>query len=102
TLDGSLSGSSMFVGTSSVASVDTPATGVVLLTGDNRIETEHGVLFTKDAIVLDTVGDGTFAEIDVIVGGTDRFAGATGTLTGSGTFANGAGDGTLVGEICVP
>ena len=101
-LHGSLSGSSSFIGTSSLPTVDTSGTGVVLLTGDNRIETSNGMLLTKDAIVLRTTGNGEFAEIDQVVGGTGQFAGATGTLTGTGTFIDGVGEALLVGEICTP
>src|SRR5829696_883125 len=44
-----------FIGTSSVPTVDTAATGVVVLTGDNVFHaTDGGDFFTKDAIVLNT------------------------------------------------
>ncbi|HEX9945134.1 MAG TPA: hypothetical protein VGG03_24250 [Thermoanaerobaculia bacterium] len=101
-LYGNLKGNSEFVGTSFAPSVDTAATGVVLLTGDNTIHTQDGDIFTKDAIVLATTGAGEFAEVDTIVGGTGVYAGASGKFTATGTFANGAGVGVLVGEICVP
>src|SRR5262245_59190304 len=42
TLTGSFSGSSFFIGSSLVQTIDTPATSAVLLTGDNRIETSSG------------------------------------------------------------
>ena len=99
-LFGSVSGNSEFVGTSFVPSVDTGATSVVLLTGDNTIHLRDGDLYTKDAIVLATVGDGEFAEVDTVVGGTGAYAGATGTITATGVFANGAGVGTADGLVC--
>lgn len=102
TLRGSLRGTSEFVGTDSQLTYDFHETGVVLLTGNNTIHTDDGDLFTKDAIVLSSVGAGDFAEIDTIVGGTGDYAHATGILTGSGTFANGRGEGLLVGTICTP
>ena len=76
---------------------------MVLLTGDNAIQTPDGTLFTKDAIVLRTTGAGEFAEVDVVVGGTGEWTGATGTLTATGTFtALAGGEGRYEGEICTP
>jgi hypothetical protein len=54
---------------------------------------------TKDAIVLNTAGDGELTEIDTIVGGTGEHAGATGYFIASGTFSQGTGLGTYVGKI---
>jgi hypothetical protein len=100
TLQGNLDATSEFVGTGFVVTDDTPVTAVVVLTGDNTFHTSRGDFFTKDAIVLSTIGDGEFSEVDVVVGGTGDYAGATGVLTASGTFANGVGQGVLEGEIC--
>jgi len=100
TLQGTLQANSDFIGTSFVSTLDTGATGVVVLTGDNTIHARGGDLYTKDAIVLATTGAGEFSEIDTIVGGTGVYAGATGKLNGTGTFANGLGSGVLFGEIC--
>jgi len=102
TLQGTLQAHSDFIGTSFVSTLDTGATGVVVLTGDNTIHTKDGDLLTKDAIVLATTGDGEFAEVDTVVGGTGLYEGASGKFTATGTFANGAGFGVLVGEVCWP
>jgi hypothetical protein len=99
-LHGTIHGNSEFVGTSAVPTVNTPATGVLVLTGDNTIHTSDGDLFTKDSIVLDTAGDGEFAEVDTIVGGTGELAGATGYLVATGSFANGGGVGVYYGKLC--
>ncbi len=102
TIRGSLKAVGSFVGTSILPTVDTAITGVVVVTGDNSYRTDGGEFFTKDAIVLSTVGDRDFAEVDVVTGGTGEWAGASGTFTATGTFANGAGEGFIEGEICVP
>lgn len=102
TLMGSLKATTEFVGTSFQTTVDTPDTAVVLLTGDNTFHTTGGDFFTKDAIVLSTVGNGEFAEVDTVIGGTGEWAGATGNLTATGTFVNGIGEGIIEGEICTP
>lgn len=102
TLSGDLAGVSSFAGTGQAATADTPTTAVILLTGDNAIHTAGGTLLTKDAIVLQTIGAGQFAEVDTVVGGTGEWAGATGAFRAQGTFANGVGGGDYVGEICRP
>jgi len=102
TLRGSLRAETNFIGTSFVSTVDTPVTAVVVLTGDNTFHTAYGDFFTKDSIVLSTVGAGDFGEVDTVTGGTGPYAGATGTLTATGTFANGTGEGIIEGEICRP
>jgi hypothetical protein len=99
---GDLAGTSVFTGTSLVPSADTPTTGVVFLTGDTIITTNDGTLFTKDAISLATTGNGEFGEVDTIIGGTGGWLGYTGKITATGTFANGSGEGTYGGLVCVP
>ena len=92
TLFGNVRGTSDFVGTSFLPTVDTGSTGVVVLTGDKVIHTSRGDIHTKDSIVLSTVGKGEFAEVDVVVGGTGDYAGATGVVTATGTFLSGVGE----------
>ena len=103
TYRGDLKGDSTFTGSSLTPTVDTPTTGVVLLTGDNLIQTSAGMLMTKDAIVLKTTGAGDFAEVDTIISGTGEWAGASGVLRAQGTFTPTAGgQGNYTGEICRP
>jgi hypothetical protein len=103
TYRGDLKGDSTFTGTSLTPTMDTPTTAVVLLTGDNLIQTARGNLMTKDAIVLKTSGAGDFAEVDAIVGGTGAWIGVTGTIRAQGTFTTAAGGkGQYTGEICRP
>jgi hypothetical protein len=99
---GSVSGVFSFTGTSLTPTVDTPTTSVVLLTGDNLIQTRDGDLMTKDAVVLRATGTGDFAEVDTIIGGTGAWAGATGSLTATGTFTAAGGRGEYAGEVCTP
>jgi hypothetical protein len=101
-LHGTIKATSDFVGTGAVPTADTPATGVLTLTGDNVFHTTDGDFFTKDAILLNTGGDGEFSEIDTITGGSGEYEGATGYLIASGTFSEGTGVGTYVGKICRP
>ncbi|HKV07185.1 MAG TPA: hypothetical protein VJ725_03540 [Thermoanaerobaculia bacterium] len=101
-LHGTIKATSDFIGTGAVPTADTPTTGVLTLTGDNVFHTTDGDFFTKDAILLNTGGDGEFSEIDTITGGTGEYEGATGYLIASGTFSAGTGVGTYVGKICRP
>ena len=100
TYQGSFKATSSFVGSAFITSADTPTTGVVFATGDNTIHTNKGDILTKDAIALRTTGEGAFAEVDTVVGGTGEYAGASGVLTATGTFLNGSGSGVYIGQVC--
>lgn len=99
---GDFAGTSVFIGSSVITSADTPTTGVVFLTGDATLTTGSGVLLTKDAISLSTIGNGEFGEVDTILGGTGKWQGYTGKFTATGTFINGVGAGAYIGEVCAP
>ena len=104
TVWGSLRATTDFVGLSQQVAAETEDGAVlaVQVTGDNAFHTDRGDFFTKDAIVLSTGAGGEFAEVDVVLGGTGEWAGATGVLTATGTFVDGLGEGVIEGEICVP
>ena len=102
TYRGDLKGTGRFTGSALTPTADTPTTSVLLATGDNEITTRQGMLRTKDAIVFETTGAGNFGEVDTIVGGSEAWAGASGTLRATGTFAGGSGAGTYQGTICMP
>jgi len=98
TFRGGLRGTSDFTGTSLIPTVDTPTTGIVMITGDNVIHTAEGDIYVEDAIVFNTGGKGEFAEVGTIVGGTGDYAGATGHLQALGENL----EGSFVVEICTP
>jgi hypothetical protein len=75
---GSLEGESSFSATAQIRTNDTPATSVVLVTGDNLLSLRGGTISTKDAVVFRLTGNGDFAEVDTIVAGTGDYAGASG------------------------
>lgn len=103
TFSGDFAGTSVFIGSNLIQSVDTPMTGVVFLTGDTTLTTNGGTLLTKDAITLATTGNGEFGEVDTIVGGTGQWTGYTGKFTATGTFTSASGGaGTYSGEVCAP
>lgn len=99
---GVLNGSSDIVATSATPTIDTAVTGVLSVTGDNTIHLEDGDLYTKDTVIFAPNGRGEFSEVDVIVGGTGAYAGASGRFVISGLFSNGAGEAAYEGEICQP
>jgi hypothetical protein len=105
-LSGKLKGSASFIGSSVIPSADTPTTGVIFVTGDTTMTDVHfagrrGTLLLKDAAAYQTTGNGDIVDLQVIVGGTGGFAGATGTLRLSGFFANGSGQSEFEGTVCL-
>jgi hypothetical protein len=105
---GQLHGDSLLSGTTSfVADGLAPAAGMPAVeapttlsySGLITITTCDGTLTTRDTGIFDTAA-GLFASRDVVVGGTGRFAGATGHLffhgTGTSSF-----DSDADGEICL-
>jgi hypothetical protein len=104
---GRLRGQTRFTATSILASIDTPATGVVFVTGDTLVTDAHlggrqGTLLIKNAAAFRTTGSFDLTDTQVIVGGTGDFAGASGSIRTTGTFANGSGSSTFEGSICLP
>lgn len=90
-----------------LSTAETPQTGVVLITGETTLQARlgfrTGTLQFKDSGAFKTVGDGEFSEIFSVVGGSQGFAGATGTLIVTGTFDfAGGGEGEYSGTLCVP
>ena len=96
---GGLSGTSFSTVTSVVPTADTPTTSVVILTADTELTTSHGVLSLKDTIVSET-STGEFSELDIVVAGTGRWAGATGNVRIDGTFDGNVLTGRYIAQIC--
>jgi len=107
-LIGPFKGDTLFTASNIISSSDTPTTGVVFVTGDTIVtgasfEFRQGTLSLKNAAAFHTVFDGNLTDTQVIVGGTDGFAGASGSLRAQGTVDSaGAGSSTYEGYICFP
>lgn len=71
-LRGGLAGTLAFTGTSLAPTMDTPSTGVSVLTGDTVMTVSGGTLRSKDAAVTRQGGTGDFAEVITILGGTEK------------------------------
>lgn len=97
---GHLKGEVFFSATEYLMSADTPATGVVFVTGNAVFTTRCGTLTTKDAITRAIDGNGEYAEVNTVVGGTGCHAGATGRFVASGKTTAEEASGTYTGEIC--
>jgi hypothetical protein len=106
-MSGNLKGVALFTASSIIPSVDTATTGVVFVTGDTivvdaRLGGNRGTLNIKNAAAFRTTGDGDLADVQVIIGGSGDFAGATGSLRISGNFVAGAGTSDFEGTVCLP
>lgn len=101
---GAIRGEFLLVGTSLTPTADTPATGVLMFTGDDVIKTREGDIHTKDAGALNLTpgSSGDDVSIITITGGTGAYAGATGRLRASGTFSEAGGEFSYEGEVCTP
>ena len=108
-LSGPFTGDARYTAAAIIASPDTPRTGVVFIVGDTtvtgaRLGSRRGTLFLKNAAAVRTASEGDVTDTTVIVGGTDGFAGAAGSLRATGTIdsATGASTSTYEGTICFP
>jgi hypothetical protein len=72
-------------------------------TGNLEITTDQGTLTTRGVGVFEGVPFGIGTQFDRVIGGTDRFAGATGVLysTFAADATGGAFTSAVSGEICV-
>jgi len=106
-LSGQLRGDASFIAAKIIPTDDTPATGVVFVTGDitiadAKLGRNQGTLTVKSAASFRTVGDGDLTDTQVITGGTGDFAGATGSLRISGNVVGDTGAASYKGTVCLP
>jgi len=105
---GALKGEAQFTASAIIVSADTPITDVVFVTGDSTVVDaqlggKRGTLTIKNAAAFRTTGDGDLVDVQTITGGTDDFAGATGSLRIRGNFlADTGGTSSFEGVVCVP
>jgi hypothetical protein len=99
--DPMLSGTTSFIadGLAPAAGLSAEAPTTLSYSGLLTITTCEGTLTTRDTGIFDTAA-GLFASRDVVVGGTGRFAGATGHLFFHGTGTSSL-DSDADGEICL-
>src|SRR5215831_19572702 len=82
---GALQGEALFTAADIIVSADTPTTGVVFVIGDTvivnaKLAGHRGTLTVKNAASFRTTGNGDLADVQTVIGGTEDFAGATGSL----------------------
>jgi hypothetical protein len=97
---GDIKASSTFVATSVVTTADTGVTGVIVTTADAQLTLHGGTLLAKYAVVVNTGGNGDFAEVDTVVGGTGAYANVTGVWRAEGTSQGTSGHGIYQGQLC--
>ena len=101
---GGIQGDFVFTATSLTPTMDTLLTGVVHYTGDIAIQTEDGDLSIKDAGGFNATPNGTgdVGSVSTIIGGSGKWAGASGRIRIGGTFTpSEGGDSDFRGEVCV-
>jgi len=97
-----------FAGSASalIATPDTPVTMVSAFTSNSTItgavKRYRGTLQVKNAGAFTSNPDGSIVDLQTIVGGTGRLAGATGFIRASGTFSfTDGGRSTYEGSVCL-
>jgi hypothetical protein len=92
-LTGGIQGTFVFTAKTLTPTADTPATGVMLYTGEIVIRTARGEIRVKDAGAINYTAGGTgdVGASSTIVGGTGHNTGISGRLRIAGTFTPDAG-----------
>lgn len=101
---GVLKGDFLATVTSITPSIDTAVTAVIFETADLVIHTKDGDLHLKEATAYnaDPNGHGDLGDVVTIVGGTEKWAGATGRLRVWGNLTITESDVTYDGDVCRP
>jgi hypothetical protein len=97
---GDIQGKVFVASTSVVPTIDTATTGVTVLTADSVFTLADGTLTSKDASTFSATGE--YVEVITIIGGTGRYAGATGTLFATGATTVSGAQGVYNGQLCLP
>ena len=100
---GALKGRYDFVVTWTADSGDPTIPSVLHFAGHAVVHTKDGDLRITEAGAIDTAGEGKYANLLTVTGGTGKWANASGqmTLIGVFNFATGEGEGRYSGEVCV-
>ena len=102
-ISGGINGRFVFAATSLTPSADTSTTGVFHYTADIVVKTAVGGLSLKDAGAVDPQpgSTGDVAAVSAVVGGSGRYASATGRIRLMGTFDTElGGENVYEGQIC--
>lgn len=106
-LSGEVKGDARYTATMLTPTPDTPATGVVIITGDTvvsnvKLQNRRGTINIKNAAAVRSTGAGDVVDLQVITGGTGDFTGATGALRVTGSLVGTEGSSTFDGSVCLP
>ncbi len=100
---GVLKGDFLSTITSFTPSIDTATTSVFFVTADLVLHTKNGDLLLKEAAASNQNPDeGDLGDVVTVVGGTDKWAGATGRLRVWGNLSTTVSDVTYDGDVCLP
>jgi hypothetical protein len=102
---GDIRGEFVFTATSlnPTANPDFAQTSIAFYTGDLLLQTRNGNLTLKDAGAFNIASDGNgdFASVQTIIGGTGNLVHTTGRIRTEGIFIGGCVDCRYRGEICI-
>jgi hypothetical protein len=77
---------------------------VAFVSSTSVLHTKDGDIYFRDSATanMSPTGEGEFSSLDRIVGGTGKYAGASGYMRGSGFLVDGRDFGTYEGKVVLP